>query len=156
VTQEMTDARPLPDETALTAPFWQAARERRLVIQRCTGCGKFRWPPEVACYECGSLENEWAPVGGGATLYTWTVAHPPLLPYFQRRSPWPIAVVELDEGARLVTNLVDIDPEHFEIGMPLEAAFQDIGDGVTLVVFKRAGETTVGASHDSPLRPDAH
>ena len=86
--------RPLPEETAITAPFWQAARERRLVIQRCGKCGRFRWPPEIACYECGSLEYEWAPVSGRATLYTWTVAHPPLLTYFQQRSPWPVAVVE--------------------------------------------------------------
>ncbi len=134
----MTAARPLPEETPLTAAFWQAARERRLVIQRCTACNRFRWPPEVACYECGSLEHEWAAVSGRATLYTWTVAHPPLLPYFQRRAPWPVAVVQLEEGPRLVTNLVDVESEDYAIGMALDAAFQDIGDGVTLVVFRPA------------------
>jgi uncharacterized protein len=138
MTQEMTAARPLPEETPLTAPFWQAARERRLVIQRCTSCGRLRWPPEAACYDCGSLDHEWADMKGRATLYTWTIAHPPLLPYFQQRAPWPIAIVQLEEGPRLVTNLTGIESDQFEIGMELEAAFADIGDNVKLVVFRPA------------------
>ena len=142
MTQDMTGARPLPEETPLTTPFWQAARERRLVIQRCTACDRLRWPPEIACYECGSLEHKWVQMSGRAALYTWTVAHPPLLPYFQQRAPWPIAVVQLDEGPRLVTNITGIDPERYEIGMPLEAAFEDIGDNVTLVVFRPIGDTS--------------
>jgi uncharacterized OB-fold protein len=75
-------------------------------------------------------------MSGRGTLYTWTVARPPLLPYFQQRSPWPIAVVQLEEGPRLVTNITGTDPEQYEIGMPLEAAYEDIGDNVTLVVFR--------------------
>jgi uncharacterized OB-fold protein len=75
-------------------------------------------------------------MSGRARLYTWTVAHPPLLPYFQQRSPWPIAVVQLEEGPRLVTNLTGIDPEDYEIGMPLVADFEDAGEGVVLIVFR--------------------
>ena len=134
--QEMTDSRPLPEETGLTAPFWQVARERRLVIQRCSGCSRYRWPPEVACYYCGSFDYEWARASGRAKLYTWTVAHPPLLPYFHQRAPWPIAVAELEEGPRMITNLVGVTPDEYEIGMPLRVDFEDIGEGVTLVVFR--------------------
>ena len=152
MTQEMAGAPPLPEETPLTSPFWQAARERRLVIQRCAACGRLRWPPELACYECGSLEHEWAQMSGRATLYTWTVAHPPLLPYFLQRTPWPIAVVQLEEGPRLVTNLVGIEPDAYKVGMALEADFEDIGEGVTLVVFKPIGDTSAGARRDAPLR----
>ena len=154
MTQDMTATRPLPEETPLTASFWQAARERRLVIQRCTACARLRWPPEPACYECGSLDHEWAQMSGRATLYTWTVAHPPLLPYFQPRSPWPIAVVQLDEGPRLVTNITGINPEHYEIGMPLEATFEDIGDHVTLVVFKPISDPPVGRKALRPYAPN--
>jgi uncharacterized OB-fold protein len=136
VTREITGPRPLPEETALTAPFWQGARERRLAVQRCTDCGGLRWPPEAACYDCGSLDHEWVEMSGRATLYTWTIAHPPLLPFFHQRAPWPIAVVQLEEGPRLVTNITGIDPEYYEIGMPLEATYEDIGDNVTLVVFR--------------------
>ena len=153
--QEQAPARPLPQETPLTAPFWEAARVRRLVIQRCGGCSRYRWPPEVACYECGSFEYEWAAVSGRARLYTWTVAHPPLLPYFHGRGPWPIAVVELEEGLRIVTNIAGIEPDAYEIGMRLQADFEDIGDGVTLVVFRPSGEATVGAQGLAPLRPES-
>jgi uncharacterized OB-fold protein len=137
MTEEMIAVRPLPEVTSLTAPFWDAARDRRLVLQRCGSCERRRFPPEVGCPHCGSLAAEWAPVSGRATLYTWTVAHPPLLPYFQKRSPWLIAVVQLEEGPRLVTNLTGISPEECEIGMPLECQFDAINDGVTLIAFRR-------------------
>jgi uncharacterized OB-fold protein len=143
MTPEPVVARPLPDETPLTAPFWAAARERRLVVQRCRGCERYRWPPEVACYYCGALGHDWAPVSGRAILYSWTIAHPPLLPYFQQRSPWPVAVVELEEGPRLVTNLVGLDSIDYRIGMALTADFEEIAGGVMLVVFKPASGATI-------------
>lgn len=135
--QDMVSERPLPLITPLTEPFWTAAREHRLVMQRCRGCGRFRWPPEPGCFYCGSMESAWEPVSGRATLYSWTIAHPPLLPYFQQRAPWPVAVVQLEEGPRMVCNIVDIGPEQYSFGMPLVAGFEDLQDGVTLVVFRR-------------------
>lgn len=137
--QPMTGARPLPELPGIAEPFWVAARERRLVIQRCLSCRAYRFPPEIACFHCGSMEYEWAPVSGRATLYTWTVAHPPLLPFFRERSPWPVAVVQLEEGPRLVTNIAGLPIDQYEIGMPLEADFEDVEGDVTLVVFRRAG-----------------
>lgn len=136
--QEMVAERPLPLVTPLTEPFWTAARERRLVLQRCLQCGKFRFPPEIGCFYCGSLAAEWTPVSGRATLYSWTIAHPPLLPYFQQRAPWPVVAVSLEEGPRMVSNIIDIPPEEYQFGLPLEADFQDVAPDVTLVVFRRA------------------
>jgi len=129
--------RPLPEITPLTEPFWSAAKAQQLVIQRCDECATFRFPPEVACYHCGSLRATWTPVSGRASLYSWTVAYPPLLPYFQERAPWPVAVVQLEEGPRLVTNLIDVPSEAYEVGMPLEAGFEDLDEEITLVVFRR-------------------
>ena len=104
----MIDARPLPEITPLTQPFWSAARDRRLVVQRCDDCEALRFPPEPGCYQCGSLRSSWVPMSGRATLWSWTVCHPPLLPYFAERNPWPVAVVQLEEGPRMVTNVVDV------------------------------------------------
>jgi uncharacterized OB-fold protein len=133
----MIAARPLPEITELTQPFWSAAKERRLVVQRCEECGTLRFPPEPGCYRCGSLRATWTPLSGRATLWSWTVAYPPLLPYFAERAPWPVAVVQLDEGPRMVTNLIDVPVADYQIGMPLVADFED-GDGeVTVVVFRR-------------------
>ena len=137
--QTMTETRPLPEQSGFSGAYWAAARERRLVIQRCPDCQTYRFPPEIACFRCGSMEYEWAPVSGRATLYTWTVAHPPLLPFFRERAPWPIAVVELEEGPRLVSNIVALSVHEYEIGMPLQADFEDVEGDVTLVVFRRAG-----------------
>lgn len=136
--QVMTSARPLPEITPATEPFWAAAKRRQLVVQRCASCGTHRFPPELGCASCGSRDAEWAPVSGRATLYTWTVAYPPLLPYFAERAPWPVAVVELEEGPRMITNLAGIDVAEYAIGMPLEVDFEDLDEVTTLPVFRRA------------------
>ena len=133
----MIAQRPLPEITPLTEPFWSAAKERRLVVQRCDDCGAYRFPPEVACVYCGSMRSTWTPVSGRATLWSWTVAYPPLLPYFAERAPWPVAVVQLEEGPRMVTNLVGVPAEEYEISTPLEVDFERVDDEVTLVVFRR-------------------
>jgi uncharacterized OB-fold protein len=138
MTQEMISQRPLPAITELTGPFWSAAKERRLLLQRCDDCQAYRFPPEVACVRCGSRRTTWTPVSGRATLYTWTIAHPPLLPFFAERAPWPVVSVQLDEGPRMVTNLVDVAPEQYEAGLPLQVDFEDLDNEVTLVVFRRA------------------
>ncbi len=130
--------RPLPEITPLTEPFWSAAKARRLVVQRCDDCGALRFPAEPGCYACGSLRSSWVPVSGRATLWSWTACYPPLLPYFAERAPWPVAVVQLGEGPRMVTNVVGVPVEEYEIGMPLVADFEDVTDDVTLVVFRRA------------------
>lgn len=134
----MISQRPLPEITPLTQPFWDATKVHELVVQRCDDCGTYRFPPEVGCYACSSLRSSWERVSGRATLYTWTVAYPPLLPYFEERGPWPVAVVQLEEGPRMVTNVLDLAPEEYEIGLPLEAAFEDVDEEVTLVVFRPA------------------
>ncbi len=140
MTQEMIAQRPLPAITPLTEPFWTAAKERRLVLQRCDDCAAFRFPPETGCVFCGSMRSTWTPVSGRATLYTWTIAYPPLLPYFAERAPWPVVIVQLEEGPRMVTNLIDVPVEDYRFGMALRADFEDLDDEVTLVVFRRSGD----------------
>ncbi|MCH8900807.1 MAG: OB-fold domain-containing protein [Chloroflexi bacterium] len=138
----MITERPLPEVTPLTEPFWSAARSHRLVLQRCKACNAYRFPPEVGCYACGSPEAVWSEVSGRATLYSWTVAHPPILPYFQERVPWPVVAVELEEGPRMVTNLIDVPVEEYEIGMPLQVAFEEIDEELSLVVFRSRREAS--------------
>ncbi len=134
----MIAGRPLPEITPLSTPFWSAAKDRLLVLQQCDECGDVRFPPEVACPACGSQRHKWAAMSGKAALFSWTVAHPPLLPFFAERAPWPVAVVQLEEGPRMVTNVIGVPPEQFRIGMAMEAAFEDVAEDVTLVVFRPA------------------
>ncbi|MCU1463670.1 MAG: hypothetical protein JWO37_3745 [Acidimicrobiales bacterium] len=104
-----------------SAVFWDAAAEHRLVAQRCAGCGVLRHPPRPMCPHCHSLEVEAAELSGRGTLYSYAVLHHPQHPAFDY--PVLAALVDLDEGIRLVTNLVDVDPAGIEIGMRVEATF---------------------------------
>ena len=130
-------ARRGPGITERTQPVWTAAKARRMEIQRCDDCGEYRFPPEYGCAACSSTAYAWTALSGRAELYTWTAVHPPLLPYFAERAPWPLAVVQLEEGPRLTTNLSGIDLDRYEIGMALQADFEDLTDEITLVVFRR-------------------
>ena len=129
----------LPDTQDLeTKPFWDAAREGQLVVQRCTDCGHLRFPPHPGCPECRGLASAWQAVSGGAALWSFVVVHGPTLPAFQDHVPFPVAVVTLDEAPhlRMVGNLVagpraainSLDPGRLEIGMPLSITFLQLED----------------------------
>ena len=134
----MLAQRPLPALEPHTEGYWRAARERRFVLQQCNSCGKVQFPPERTCCHCGAAEVTWVEASGRAELYTWTVCHPPLLPYFAARAPWAVAAVELEEGPRMTTELVGLPLDQYKIGMPLIVDFEDIDDEHTLVVFRPA------------------
>ena len=130
--------RPRPALNRDNAFWFEAARERRLVIQRCADCGTLRHPPGPMCPQCRSLAWGTVDASGEATLYSWVLAHHPRHPAFDY--PLVIALVELAEGTRLTTNLVDVDPEALEIGMPLELTWLEADEELTLPVFRPAPE----------------
>ena len=134
----MTAAQPQPAIEDHTEPFWRGAQEGKLLLPRCTACRALQFPPEASCLLCGAPDFEWVTASGNATLYSWTICHPPLLPYFAERAPWAVAAVELEEGVRMVTRVVDLPPDAYEIGMSLRADFEAVGDGQTMVVFRKA------------------
>lgn len=129
---------PVPDE--VSAPFWEACRRRELVMQRCTGCRRFHYPPRIMCPGCQSTDFEWAPVSGRGTIYSFVVCHPPVLPAFAARAPYAVVLVELadDPGLRMVGNLLGCPPDAIEIGMPVEATFQDVSDELALPQWRPA------------------
>jgi len=130
--------RPLPELTAEMAPFWEAARRHELVAQRCRGCGAHRWPARDLCSRCLSREAEWVAVAGRGVLFSYAVMHQVYHPWFADQVPYAIAVVELAEGVRLVSNLVDCPLDRIRIGMPVEVVFEDVTAEVTLPKFRPA------------------
>jgi uncharacterized protein len=120
-----------------TEPFWLAARGSRLVAPRCGTCGRFRLPPTAFCPECQSTEVEWVQLSGRATVYSFAVVHG--FPGLPDITLVPV-VVDLPDapGARLVSNVIDVDPAEVYIGMPLEVTFAPIADDWQLPLF-RAG-----------------
>ena len=97
--------KPVPDRD--TQPFWDAVEERRLVVQRCSSCGHWVWQPKPICPKCQTPDPEWTEVTGDGRVASWTVLHPPALPVWADQLPFVILLVELDEGPRMVGQLVD-------------------------------------------------
>ena len=131
---------PRPEVPDLTMPFWEAAKRHELVVPRCTPCNAFFWYPREACPTCLKSDSwDWAEVSGNARLHTFTIVRQPLHPGFQEEVPYVFAVVQLDEGVRMMSNIVDCDVvEDIEIDMKLEVKFDDISDDWTLVKFRPA------------------
>jgi len=131
---------PLPVPTPETKPFWDAARRHELTLPRCRPCGEFFFFPRAVCPRCLSREVEWQRVSGHGTLHTFTVVHRGAKG-FPLGTPYVMAVVELAEGPRLMTNLVGVepDPAKIRIGMPVEVVFQDATDEIALPHFRPAG-----------------
>jgi uncharacterized OB-fold protein len=117
-----------------TAPFWEATAEGRLVLSRCLRCHATIWYPRAVCPECGSLDTEWYEASGRGTVYSFTVNRQ--RSYFAE--PYVVAYVELDEGPRIMTNIVDVDPEDVAIGQPVRVVFGRAGDGPVLPRFAPA------------------
>ncbi|MDY6907448.1 MAG: Zn-ribbon domain-containing OB-fold protein [Chloroflexota bacterium] len=130
--------KPLPMVTPDTREFWEGCKRHELVIQRCRDCGALRHYPRPMCPACGSWDAEWVRVSGRGKVYTWTVAVQPFHPGFLDEMPYASVTVELDEGVRMVSNVVDVPPEELYIGMPVEVVFEDVTEEITLPKFKRA------------------
>lgn len=132
-------SRPVAQGDAVTAPFWDGCRRRELVVQECGAC-RFRWlPGSVVCPRCWSEAVTWSPAVGEGTVVSFAVYRRSFHAAFTSLVPYVVAIVELAEGPRLVTNVVGVPPEVVTVGMPVRVEFQPIADPV-LPVFRPAGE----------------
>lgn len=127
--------KPLPRPTAISAPFWDAARQNQLLVQVCTSCGHAQHPPRPLCVACWGRALEWREASGLATVYSFTVAHRTSTKGFRDDTPYVVAIVETDEGARMTTNIVGCDPSAVHIGMRVETMFEAATEAVTLPRF---------------------
>jgi uncharacterized OB-fold protein len=129
-------AKPLPQVTPEMKPFWDAARRHELVVQRCRGCGAHRFPARDLCSRCLARESEWAKVSGRGSVFSWAVMHQVYHPGFAGEVPYAVVVVQLEEGARLVSNLVGCPLADIRAAMPVEVVFEDVTPELTLPKFR--------------------
>ncbi|MFE9097177.1 Zn-ribbon domain-containing OB-fold protein [Streptomyces sp. NPDC007264] len=115
----------VPEPDAFTRPYWDAAAEGRLLVRRCRTCGRAHHYPREFCPSCWGEDVVWERAGGRATLYTWSVVHRNDLPPFGERTPYVAAVVDLAEGPRMMTEVVECAADDLRVGMTLEAAFRE-------------------------------
>jgi len=130
--------KPVPVADELSQPFWEAAREHRLVVQRCGECGYYNHPPRSFCDACLSQQLAFVRVSGSGTIFTFTVMHQRDVAGFEQDAPFVSIVVELAEQPRLlmVANIATAEHEKVRIGALVEAWFEDRGNGVVIPQFR--------------------
>lgn len=128
---------PVPDHDS--QPFWDACREHQLRAQRCTACGRFRWPPRAYCPACWSADHEWAVLSGRGAVYSFSVVHHAVSPVFKDAVPYVVALVTLDgtDGrVQLLSNVTGCPWEEVRVGLEVEAVFEDIAPEASLPLFR--------------------
>lgn len=125
----------MPVRAEPQSPFWEGCARNELLLQRCSACGTFRHPPSAVCPNCLSAHHAWVPSSGRGTIYTFAVVRQALSKAWEDKVPYTVAVIELEEGPRFLTELVGIDPDAVRIGLPVEVTFTQ-RDGATLPLFR--------------------
>ena len=128
--------KPIPRPSTTTRPFWDGLNERKVQIQRCDGCDSWVFYPRTRCPSCLSDQLIWREVSGRGVLYTYTLARQPTAPHFADEMLQQLAVVELDEGVRMTSTLVNVEPTDIVIGMRLRPYFDQVTDAVTLLRYQ--------------------
>ena len=135
---EQAYTKPIPVADEASKPFFDGANEDKLMLEKCSQCGTHRLPGRERCLDCWSTETEWSQASGKGKLYTYGIMHQKYHPAFAEETPYNYAIVELDEGPRIVTNIVDCEPDDLKTDMPVEAVFDHVSDEATLIRFRPA------------------
>jgi uncharacterized OB-fold protein len=128
--------KPLPVISGINEPYWEAAKRHELRLQQCRRCVKFWYPFGPVCPHCWSREYDWNRLSGRGKVTSWVVFHQLYFEGFKDELPYNVVQVELDEGPRLLSNLVGVKNDEISIGMPVEITFDDVTDEVTLPKFQ--------------------
>jgi uncharacterized protein len=139
-TQQHVLPAPAPVVLPEIKTFWDATAEGKLLLPRCRDCNTFIWYPRPFCPECGSLRITWVEASGRGTVYSYTVNRRGTadLPEYRQVGTYVLAYVELEEGPRVMTNIVDCDPDSLSVGQAVEVVFHDTGQGTALPRFRPA------------------
>ena len=128
--------KPVPVVNPWAKPFWEAAREERLIIQKCADCGQYIFYPRIACPGCFSDNVDWTEASGRGVVYSYTVVENNAPSAFIQDIPYVVAVIKLEEGVQLLSNIVGCAPDEVYCDMPVEVAFEKLTDEFTLPKFR--------------------
>jgi uncharacterized OB-fold protein len=132
--------KPLPKSDPVTAPFWDSVTRGKMEVQRCDDCATFVFYPRALCPNCSSRKLTWTPVCGRGRIYSMTIVHRPTNAAFKADAPYVVALVELEEGCRMMSNIMGskADPATVKIGMPVELVYDPVTEQATLPKFRLA------------------
>ncbi len=126
----------LPTITPVNRPFWEGCGRSQLLVQRCTQCGHLRYPASVACPQCLSPASEWQALSGKGSVFSFVVFHRAYHPAWEKKVPYNVALIELEEGPILLSNVIGIANDRLAIGQRVAVAFEPFGEGMAIPVFK--------------------
>lgn len=126
---------PLPVPSIETKPFWEAVQQRRLVMPKCDACGTVTFPPTVACPQCDGAAFTWTEMSGRGTVFSFVVYYRVYHPAFADKVPYVVAVIALEEGPRIVSNVVGIPVDDVECEMPVSVVYEEVRDGYLIPKF---------------------
>jgi uncharacterized protein len=135
-TEPVQPRRRLPRPTAESLPFWDGLARHELRVQRCEACGRYWFPPSNRCQHCWSDRHAWQQVSGRGRVHSFTVFRRAYAAELADQLPYVVGVVELEEGPRLITNVVGVEPDDVRVDLPVEVVFDDLTDDVTLHAFR--------------------
>ena len=127
-----------PPASKVSAPFWDATREQRLVLQHCSSCDQPIWYPRALCPTCAGTDLEWREASGRGTVHAVSVQYRAGTPQLKDRVPYAVVLVDLEEGPRLMSNVFGCDAEAVVVGQKVQAAWEPLSDGRHLLVFEPA------------------
>jgi uncharacterized OB-fold protein len=130
--------KPIPVPSAESQAYWDGLRDRKLLMPRCDACGKYWFPPSLLCPHCNATKWTWTSTSGRGRIFSYVVYHRVYHPGFADEVPYAVAVVELDEGPRMVSNVIGIAPDKLACDLRVEVVYQPITDTITLPKFKPA------------------
>lgn len=144
---DLGQSKPLPAITDLTRPFWTAAKNGKLVLQKCQRCATFNFHPKPWCIECGSRELTWTTAKPSGTVYSHTVSHTVAMnsPAWAGEMPLIMCLIDLDDGARMYGQVTDCRPDDIRIGMRVDVHFEDISEEAGIPKFRPAKLAATGS-----------
>lgn len=125
-----------PRPTPETAPFWQGCHDHKLLLQRCTACGKHQFYPRLICANCMSEQLEWTEASGRGKVETYTIVTRAVSEAYAADAPYVIALIELEEGPRMMSNVIGCDVEKVKSVMAVEVTFEDWSEEITVPKFR--------------------
>ena len=129
--------KPLPSTNIDSRPFWESCKNHAMALQQCTSCGRLRYPPRSLCPDCHSASAEWRPISGRGHVYVSLVMMRSYGPAWEADVPYNVSMIELEEGVRIWSNVIDCSPDEIRIGDAVAVVYKTVTDTVTLPKFRR-------------------
>ena len=129
----------LPTINETNRPFWDGCKQGKLLAQRCTQCSRLRFPAAVTCPNCLAAEAKWEALSGRGKVFSFIVFHRAYHPAWEGKVPYVVAMIELDEGPIMMSNVVGVDPALVKVGVPVTVAYEPLDENLSMPVFKPMG-----------------